>query len=391
MMRIHWPLLALAVGAFGIGTTEFAPMGLLPVIATGVGVTIPAAGLLVSAYAVGVMVGAPLMTLGLGHVPRKSALLVLMGIFTLGNLLSAMAPGYGLLLAARVFTSLAHGAFFGLGSLVAASVVAPERRASAVATMFMGLTIANIGGVPAATWIGQAVGWRTAFAGTAGLGVLALAALALALPKGEAGRMPDIRRELGVLARPAVLLALATTALGAGATFTLYTYIAPVLESLTHASPGFVTVMLVVIGLGFTIGNAVSGRLADRSVDGTLLGFLALLAAVMLLFPLLAVTKAGATIMLLVWGIATFAVVAPLQMRVMNAAHEAPGLASSVNIGAFNLGNALGAAAGGLVLSAGLGHGWVAPAGGLLAIGSLALVLVARAMANQTVQPAVAC
>jgi DHA1 family inner membrane transport protein len=174
-MKSTWALLALAVGAFGIGTTEFAPMGLLPVIANGVGVSIPAAGLLISAYALGVMLGAPLMTLAFGRLRAKKALIALMSIFVIGNLLSAMAPGYWTLLAARLVTSLNHGAFFGIGSVVAANLVPREKRASAVATMFMGLTIANIGGVPAATWIGQQIGWRMAFAGTAGLGVLAIA------------------------------------------------------------------------------------------------------------------------------------------------------------------------------------------------------------------------
>ncbi|MBS7699770.1 MULTISPECIES: MFS transporter [unclassified Chelatococcus] len=374
-----WALLALAVGAFGIGTTEFAPMGLLPVIAEGVGATIPEAGLLVSAYALGVLLGAPLMTLGLGRMSRKTALIALMAIFTVGNLLSAAAPGYGTLMMARLVTSLAHGAFFGLGSLVAASVVPPGRGASAVATMFLGLTIANVGGVPAATWVGQQIGWRMAFAGTAGLGLLAMAALAFALPRGERGRMPDLRRELRVLSRPAVLAAFATTVLGAGAMFTLYTYVAPVLANLNGAQPGFITMMLVLIGIGFTIGNMAGGRLADRSLDGSLLLFLALLAAIMLVFPLLARSELGAAVALLAWGAATFAVVPPLQMRVMQLATEAPGLASSINVGAFNLGNALGAGVGGAVIALEWGYAAVPIAGAILAGGGLLLVLAGRA------------
>ncbi|CAG9250671.1 putative transporter YdhP [Paraburkholderia unamae] len=369
------PLLALAVGAFGIGTTEFSPMGLLPVIAEGVHVSIPKAGMLISAYAIGVMLGAPLMTLALARWPRRTALMALMGIFTLGNLLSAIAPDYTTLLLARLVTSLNHGAFFGIGSVVAASFVPRERQASAVATMFMGLTIANIGGVPAATWLGEAIGWRMSFAATAGLGALAIAGLAFALPKGEPGEMPNLRAELGVLTRPVVLGALGTTVLGAGAMFTLYTYVTPTLTHLTGATPGFVTAMLVLIGVGFSIGNAAGGRLADRSLDGTLLGFLALLIAVMFAFPVLAATHVGAAVALLVWGIATFAVVPPLQMRVMRAAHEAPGLASSVNVGAFNLGNALGAAAGGAALSGGLGYGAVPVVGALIALAGVALVI----------------
>lgn len=367
-------LFALALAAFAIGTTEFAPMGLLPVIADGVHVSIPTAGLLISAYAIGVMVGAPLMTLLLAPYRRKAALVGLMAIFTVGNLLSAVAPGYDMLLLSRVFTSLAHGAFFGIGSVVAASLVPADKRAGAVATMFMGLTIANIGGVPAATWLGQTIGWRMAFAATAGLGAVAMLALACWLPRGEAGQKPDVRAELRVLVRPTVVRALLTTVLGAGAMFTLYTYVAAVLENLIHATPAFVTAMLVMIGIGFTLGNYLSGKLADRSLEGTLAGFLLLLAVLMLGMPMLLQGHTSATVLMLLWGIATFAVIPPLQMRVMQAAHEAPGLASSVNIGAFNLGNGLGAAVGGSVLALGMGYAWIAPAGGVLAL--LGLVLV---------------
>ena len=376
---INWPLLALAMGAFGIGTTEFSPMGLLPVIAEGVNVSIPTAGLLVSAYAIGVMIGAPVMTLAFSRFGKRTALMLLMGIFTIGNLLSALSPDYWTLLAARLVTSLNHGAFFGLGSIVAASVVPKEKQASAVATMFMGLTIANIGGVPAATWIGQQIGWRMAFAGTAGLGLLAIAALWLALPKGEAGKMPDVRRELRVLTRPAVLLAMATTVMGAGAMFTLYTYVAPTLAELTGASEGFVTLALVLIGVGFTIGNGLGGRLADWSLDGATKIFLTVLALIMLALPFALTSQVGAAIGLVVWGAAAFAIVPPVQMRVMQAASEAPGLASSINVGAFNLGNALGAAVGGGVIGLGLGYQAVPIAGGLLAAAGLALVWLGRA------------
>jgi DHA1 family inner membrane transport protein len=377
--RATLPLLALAVGAFGIGTTEFSPMGLLPIIAGDLHVTIPSAGMLISAYAIGVMVGAPLMTLALARWSRRRSLIVLMGIFTIGNLLSAIAPGYSTLLLARLVTSLNHGAFFGIGSVVAASLVPRHRQASAVATMFMGLTIANVLGVPAATWLGQAIGWRMSFASTAGLGVLAMLGLWIALPRGEAGRMPDIRGELAVLTRPVVLTAMATTVLGAGGMFTLYTYIAPTLEQLTGASPMFVTAMLVLVGIGFSIGNIAGGRLADRSLNGSLIGFLLLLIAVMLAFPVIATTHVGAAIAVLVWGIATFAVVPPLQMRVMRAAAQAPGLASSVNVGAFNLGNALGAAAGGATVSAGYGYQAVPLTGAVIAALGLALVLIQAA------------
>ncbi len=376
--RFNWPLLALAIGAFAIGTTEFAPMGLLPVIAEGVEVSIPRAGLLISAYAVGVMVGAPLMTLLFARFGKRTALMVLMGIFTLGNILSALSPDYWTLLFARIVTSLNHGAFFGLGAVVAASVVRPERQASAVATMFMGLTIANIGGVPFATWIGQHVGWRESFAGTAVLGLATMAALGFALPKGAPGSRPDMRRELQVLLRSEVVLALLTTVMGASAMFTLYTYVAAILVSETGASNGFVTLALALIGLGFTCGNWLGGKGADWSRDGAAAIFMAVLAGVMMVMPLLIGSQTGAALVLVFWGAAAFAIVPPVQMRVMQVAADAPGLASSVNIGAFNLGNAIGAAAGGAVISAGLGYAAVPVAGGIFALAGLFLVWLSR-------------
>ncbi|MGN6459893.1 MAG: MFS transporter [Pseudolabrys sp.] len=372
----RWALLALAVGAFGIGTTEFSPMGLLPVIADGVNVSIPTAGLLISAYAIGVMVGAPVMTLAFARFGKRTALMLLMGIFTVGNIMSALAPGYATLLAARLVTSLNHGAFFGLGAVVAASVVPKEKQASAVAAMFMGLTIANIGGVPAATWVGQQIGWRMSFSGIALLGILTIASLWFALPKGMTGAVPDVRRELRVLMRPEVLLALGTTVMGASAMFTLYTYVAPVLSTLTGATDGFIAIGLVLIGVGFTLGNMLGGRLADWSLNGSTILFLAALAIIMLVLPLALTSHIGAAVGLLVWGAATFAIVPPVQMRVMQAATEAPGLASSINIGAFNLGNAVGAAVGAAVISLDLGYAAIPIAGGLLAAIGLALVWI---------------
>lgn len=240
--------------------------------------------------------------------------------------------------------------------------------------------------MPAATWIGQQVGWRLAFAGTAALGLVAIAALWLALPKGERGTRPNVRRELTVLTHPTVLLAMATTVLGAGAMFTLYTYVAPMLAKLTGASDNFVALGLVLIGVGFTIGNHLGGKLADRSLDGATTTFLAALAVIMLVLPFALHSHIGAAIGLLVWGAAAFAVVPPLQMRVMEAAAEAPGLASSINVGAFNLGNALGAALGGGVISLGLGYAVVPVAGGLLAASGVLLVWLGRA-SKRAAQP----
>ncbi|QNW94833.1 MFS transporter [Acinetobacter seifertii] len=266
-------LLALAIGAFAIGTTEFSPMGLLPNIAHDLGISIPTAGMLITGYALGVMLGAPFMTLWFGGFARRNALIFLMAIFTVGNLLAAFAPSYMSLLGARLITSLNHGAFFGIGSVVAASIVPAHKQASAVATMFMGLTIANIGGVPLATWVGQNIGWRMSFLAISLLGVITMLALWKALPQGMVAQKPNVKAELKVLTRTPVVLALLTTVLSAGAMFTLYTYIAPSLTEFTHASPTFITFMLVLIGVGFSIGNHLGGRFADLSINKTLIGF----------------------------------------------------------------------------------------------------------------------
>ena len=385
-MKINFPLLALAIGAFAIGTTEFSPMGFLPQIAENLNISIPTAGMLITAYALGVMIGAPIMTLWFGHFPRRKALIILMGIFTLGNLFAAIAPNYWGLMGARIFTSLNHGAFFGIGSIVATSVVPKDKQASAVAMMFMGLTIANIGGVPLATWIGQNIGWRMSFALIAILGVITMLSLWKALPESELGQRPDVKAELKVLTRLPVVLALLTTVMSAGAMFTLYTYIAPSLHHITHATPTVITFMLVLIGIGFSIGNHLGGKFADLSVSKTLIGFLVVLMVMMLLFPILAKTTIGAAIALIIWGAAAFAVVPPLQMRVMSVAHEAPGLASSVNIGAFNLGNALGAAAGGAVLSMNMSYAMVSTTGAVLTAVGLVLVFIQMKMSKELVQ-----
>lgn len=375
-MRINPPLVALAIGAFGIGVTEFAPMGMLPSIATDLGVSIPAAGLLVSAYALGVLIGAPLMTLATGRVPRRYLLIGLMALFTLGNLMSALADDYASLLVARVVTSLNHGAFFGIGSIVAASVVPPEKRAGAVAAMFMGLTLATIGGVPLATWFGELLGWRTAFWGIAGLGLIAMTALWYALPNVPLPKSDGALAEIRVLCRGPVLAALALTMVGSSAMFTVFTYIAPILHSEAQASTTFITVMLVLFGIGLTLGNIWGGKAADRSVDRTLIVSLAVLIAVLLVFPLLMPWSVPTALAVLVWGAASFALVPPLQMRVMEAAKEAPNLASAVNIGAFNLGNAIGAALGGAVINAGLGYPAISLAGALMAGLGLVMVLL---------------
>lgn len=382
-MRINPPLVALAVGAFGIGVTEFAPMGMLPTIANDLGVSIPTAGLLVSAYALGVLLGAPLMILTTGKIPRRYLLVGLMAIFTLGNVMSALATGYYDLLIARVITSLNHGAFFGVGSIVAASVVAPDKRAGAVAAMFMGLTLATIGGVPLATWFGELLGWRTAFWGIGGLGLVTMVALWFALPNLPLPKSDGVLAKIKVLGRGSVLAALALTVVGSGAMFTVFTYIAPILSNETHASTPFITAMLVLFGVGLTLGNMWGGKAADRSIDRTLIVSLSALILVLLAFAFLMRWPIPAAVSILIWGIASFAVVPPLQMRVMEAAKDAPNLASAVNIGAFNFGNAIGAAVGGAVINAGLGYPAISLAGAAMA-GLGLLMVVSFAWSSRT-------
>jgi len=387
-MKPNPPILALAVGAFGIGVTEFAPMGMLPVIAGDLGVSVPVAGLLISAYAFGVVLGAPLLTLTTGRMPRRTLLIGLMAIFTFGNLLAAVSPSYGMLLAARLITSLNHGAFFGVGAIVAAGLVPKNKQAGAVAAMFMGLTLANVVGVPLATWAGDQIGWRTSFWGIAALGVLAMIALRLTLPRVAAPTGGNALAELRVLGRGPVLAALALTVIGSSAMFTVFTYITPILQEETGASIGFVTAMLVTYGVGLTVGNWLGGKFADRSLDGTLVVTLGSLAALLVAFAFAMPFAGISAVLIFFWGVASFALVPPLQMRVMDAAADAPNLASAVNIGAFNLGNAIGAALGGAVIGAGLGLPAVALAGaGASATGLVILLMMIRWSPTRPVPP----
>lgn len=387
-MKLNPGLLALSLGAFGIGVTEFAPMGMLPLIAKDLGVSIPTAGLLISAYALGVVIGAPVMTLSAARVPRRTLLIALVGIFTVGNLLAAMSNTYTMLLAARILTSFNHGAFFGVGAIVAASLVPAERRAGAVATMFLGLAIANVVGVPLATWAGGHLGWRASFWGISGLGVATMATLRLTLPPLPAPEGGGAMAELRVLARGPVLGALGLTVIGASAMFTVFTYITPILREATQASLGFVTAMLVTYGLGLTVGNWIGGRFADRSVDRTLIVTLASLAAILVAFAVLMPFRLPVAILIFLWGVASFALVPPLQVQVMQAAADAPNLASAMNIGAFNLGNAIGAALGGGVIASGLGYPAVALAGAAAAALGLVAVIVGVRRKSAVVQRA---
>ncbi|MEQ5206621.1 MFS transporter [Proteus vulgaris] len=352
-MKAFLPLLALATGAFAIGATEFTPMGLLPNIASGLDISITTAGGLITGYAVGVMVGAPIMTLGLGRLTKRHALVFLLLLFIAGNLFASQANGYWSLMMARLITSLNHGAFFGIGSVVAASLVEKHKQASAVAAMFMGLTIANLVGVPLITWMGQQYGWRLAFILISGLGFVTLIGLMLFLPVIPKGNKPNIKYELKVLTRLPVMLALLTTVFGASALFALYTYIAPFLINIVHISEGDVAIILVVIGLGFTVGNYLGGKLSANGIERTLVIFFTLLILSMLVLPLVSNNLYLTVITLFIWSLASFALVPPLQIKTMQIAHDAPSLVSSVNIGAFNLGNAIGAVIGGIALKYG--------------------------------------
>lgn len=391
-MRTNTALLSLSVGAFAIGATEFSPMGMLPEIAGSLAVSIPTAGMLVVVYALGVMLGAPIMTLLLIKRSPKAALIFLMSIFTLGNILSALSPNYEMLLIARFITSLNHGAFFGIGAMVATRVVAKGKEASAIAGMFMGLTIANIGGVPAITRLSQILGWRESFFAISVLGLITMLALLRSLPRNMQGQELNLRRELQVLTRPAVLLAMLCTVLGASAMFTFYTYISPALMFISGVPEAQISIMLVLVGLGFTLGNYLGGVWANRSVSRTLYGLFTLLALTMVLFPMVASDSVTAGVMLVVWGLASFGIVPPLQVKVMQVASEAQALASSVNIGAFNLGNAIGAALGAFVLANGGDYSAVSYAGAAVAAGGLIILQVTLHQAKrQRVMKAIHC
>ncbi|MFF8713094.1 MFS transporter [Streptomyces sp. NPDC015184] len=377
-------LLALTVGAFGIGTTEFVIMGLLPDIAAEYGVTIPVAGLLVTGYALGVVLGAPVLTVLGTKVSRKRMLMLLMGLFVLGNLLSALAPTFGLMLTGRIVASLAHGSFFGIGSVVAAELVAPDKKAGAIATMFTGLTVANIVGVPLGTFIGQTVGWRTTFAIVAALGVVGLLGIARLVPTMARPASSRLRGELNAFRNPQVLLAMAMTVLGFGGVFAAITYIAPMMTHVAGYADGSVTWLLVLFGVGMFLGNLLGGRFADRALMPLLYTALGGLAIVLALFTVTAHNKILAAITVLLVGALGFATVPPLQKRVLDQAHGAPTLASAVNIGAFNLGNALAAWLGGLVITAGLGYtspNWV---GAALAAAALLLAFWSAALERRT-------
>ncbi|MER6524537.1 MFS transporter [Streptomyces sp. NPDC001508] len=374
-------LLALAVGAFGIGTTEFVMMGLLPDVADDLHVSLPTAGHLVSAYALGVVIGAPLLAAVTARRSRRTVLIGLMALFVVGNALSALAPGQESLLAARFLSGLPHGAFFGVGAVVATTMAAPERRARSVSLMFLGLTVANVAGVPVATLAGQHFGWRATFLGVSVIGLAAIASLALLIPHDHThGPATGLRGELAALRSVPVWLALGTTVAGFGALFAAYSYITPMLTDSAGFDGSGVTLLLALFGVGATVGNLLGGRLADHAMRGTLFGGLASLALVLALFPVLMRAQWSAALAVTLLGTAAFITGSPLQLMVMEKAASAPSLASSANQAAFNLANAGGAWIGGLALAAGFGVTSPAVAGAALAVLGLGVAAVAYAV-----------
>lgn len=369
-------LLVLALSAFAIGTTEFVIMGLLPEVAADLGVSIPGAGWLVTGYALGVAVGAPFMALATARLPRRKALIVLMGIFIVGNLLCAVAASYGLLMLARVVTALCHGAFFGIGAVVAAGLVPPSRRASAVAMMFTGLTLANVLGVPLGTALGQAAGWRSTFWAVTLIGIAALVGLLRALPHDHDHAPASMRSEFAALRNPGLWLALSITVMFAAAMFALFTYVAPLLREVTGVSPRGVTWTLLLIGVGLTVGNVIGGRSADRRLAATLTGAFAAMALTSAALTWTSSALVPTEITLFLWAASAFALVPALQVNVVSFGQGAPNLVSTLNIGAFNVGNALGAWIGGLVLTQGLALQHVPLAAAALAIAGLIMTCI---------------
>lgn len=387
-------LYALTAGAFGIGVTEFVIMGLLLEISRELNVSIAAAGLLISGYALGVTVGAPVLTALSAHWPRKRVLVGLMAIFVIGNAACALAPTYGWLMAARVLTALTHGTFFGVGAVVATGLVTDDRRASAIAVMFTGLTVATVLGVPFGTWLGQTHGWRATFWAVTLVGIAALAVLAALVPQDRAQpEAADWRADLRAIVRRPVLLGLLTTVLGYAGVFAVFTYIAPLLTEIGGFDASAVSPVLLVFGGGLVVGNLLGGRLADSNLVRAIFGTLAALALALAVMTFAFHSQVAAVIFTGLLGAAGFATVAPLQMWVLSKAEGAgQSLASSFNIGAFNLGNAIGAWAGGMVIDHGPGLALVPMAAALFPLLAIATALTAvrasrRPMASPSSNP----
>lgn len=377
-------LLALAAGGFGIGLTEFVIAGLLPEVARDFAVDEATAGWLISGYALSVAVGAVGLTAAVTRFNRKHVLTALMLLFIAGNLTSALAPTYAVMMTGRVLAALTHGAFFGIGSVVAANLVAPERRAGAIATMFAGLTTANVLGVPLGTLLGQQLGWRSTFWAITAIGVVALVGMAVLVPSQPANSSEGgLSREFSAFREPQVWLSLAVTVLGFGGMFGAFTYIAYTLTEVSGFAASTVPWLLVLFGVGLFAGNHVGGKAADRSVPRTLAAVLAALAVVMGLFAVTASSQAATVAWLVLMGAFGFATVPGLQMRIMRYAGQAPTLASGANIAAFNVGNASGAWLGGLAITAGLGYASTLWVGAVLSLAGLLVLSLAELLARR--------
>ena len=383
---VRWlAVLALAVGSFGIGTTEFVAMGLLPDIAASLGISEPTAGHVISAYALGVVIGAPLIAALTARIPRKTLLLGLMAVFTLGNLASVLAPTYGTLMAARFVAGLPHGAFFGVAALVAAHLMGPQNRAKAVAHVMCGLTVATVIGVPMASWLGQALGWRSAFALVVAVGLVTLAALWFWLPaRLRAMQSTSPLTELGALRRVQVWLALLVGMIGFGGMFAVYTYISTTMTDVAGLPRDLVPLALMVFGIGMVIGNLVGGRLADRSVVRALYLSMGTLGAVLAVFVFASHNPYTAMVVLFGIGASGSAVAPALQTRLMDVARDAQTLAAALNHSALNIGNATGAWVGGLVIAAGYGYTAPAAAGGVLAAAGILVLTVSLLLQRRT-------
>ncbi len=349
-------LWALTLSAFAIGTTEFVIVGLVPTIAADLGVSLPSAGLLVSLYAVGVAIGAPILTALTGRWNRKIVLMSLMGLFVMGNLLAWQAPSYETLILARILTGLAHGVFFSIGSMIATSLVSKEKEASAIAIMFTGLTVALVTGVPLGTWIGQHFGWRATFLVVSVLGLIALIGSAILVPKNLKKSIPaTFKEQLQVIIKPQLLLVYLMTILGYGGTFTAFTYLAPILEQQTKFAPSVIGLIMLVYGVSVAIGNIWGGKLADKRGPISALSIIfSALSVILLLFTFTMQSKIAAVLTILVWGAFAFGNVPGLQIYVVKQAEKytpnAVDVASGLNIAAFNIGIALGSIIGGSVV-----------------------------------------
>ncbi len=375
--------IALAAGGFGIGTGEFVIMGLLPEVATTYGVSVPQAGQVISAYALGVVIGAPIIAVLAAKLSRRTLLLLLMGLFAFGNVASALAPGFPSFTALRFLTGLPHGAYFGVAALVAASMVPPHRRARAVARVMLGLTIATLIGTPIATFLGQMMSWRAAFLMVGAIGALTVVLIALYLPKDKVADGASIRRELGAFGRLQVWLTLAVAAVGFGGMFSIFSYIAKTTTDTAGLSAGMVAVVLALFGLGMNVGNVVGSRMADYSLKGTIGGMLAFNVILMTVFSLTAHNPPMLLTCVFLTGCG-FAACPAVQTRLMDVAADAQTLAAASNHSAFNIANALGAWLGGLVISWGYGYGATGYVGAVLSALGLAVFLLSVAVERRS-------